>query len=132
MRVRRAYTLVELMIVILIVSILSAISVPLLRGHISAAKWAEGKTMAGTIAVAIRTYIAGTGIIGSWNQVSLNYEKLGFRAGDFNGTYFSKDDFEWTVTYDGSFLDYTIIINRPVGIGSPERITLGSNGNWGE
>ena len=53
------YSLVELVIVILIVMILAAIATPLLRGKIDAAKWTEGKMLAGIIAVAIRTWAVG-------------------------------------------------------------------------
>jgi general secretion pathway protein G len=38
----KGFTLVELMVVILIVSILAAVAIPILRGRIDAAKWSEG------------------------------------------------------------------------------------------
>jgi len=39
----RAFTLVELMVVILIVAILAAVAIPVLRNRVDAAKWSEGK-----------------------------------------------------------------------------------------
>ena len=39
----KGFTLVELMVVILIVSILAAVAIPILSGRIDAAKWSEGK-----------------------------------------------------------------------------------------
>ena len=129
---RKGYTMVELMIVILIVSILSAVAVPVLRGRINAAKWTEGRTMAGTIAVGIRSYIAGTGNTGVWDERTLRYDMLGFREDDFNGAYFSKEDFAWQVEFTGGYLTYTVIVKKPPGITSPAQMTLDYKGNWGE
>jgi len=129
---RKGYTMVELMIVILIVSILSAVAVPILRGRINAAKWTEGRTMAGTIAVAIRTYIAGTGNTGVWDENTLTYTLLGFKEDDFNGSYFSKDNFRWQVEYTGGYLTYKVTVTKPDGVTSPAQMTLDYKGNWGQ
>ena len=55
---KKGFTLVELMVVILIVAILAAVAIPIMRGRVDAAKWSEGKAMMGTIATAIRAYVA--------------------------------------------------------------------------
>ena len=45
---KKGFTLIELLVVILIVSILAAVAIPIMRGRVDAAKWSEGKVMAGT------------------------------------------------------------------------------------
>lgn len=48
MKHTKAFTLIELMVVVLIVGILAAASVPLMRGRIDSAKWSEANATAGT------------------------------------------------------------------------------------
>jgi len=125
------YSLVELMIVILIVMILAAIAVPLLRGKIDAAKWTEGKMLAGIIAVAIRTWSVGLGGNGSWDQDTLPPAVLGLRSDDLNGTYFKEDDFSWQVDYNGGVLTYSITVARAEEIYTgPLQKTLDESGSW--
>ena len=58
MESRKGFTLVELMVVILIVSILAGVAIPLMQGRINSAKWSEANAAAGTIRTAIRAYFA--------------------------------------------------------------------------
>ena len=58
---RCGFTLVELVIVIAIVIILSVISVPIYRGYVDKAKWAEAYALVGTIASAQKAYYAEHG-----------------------------------------------------------------------
>ena len=60
MKSRKGFTLIEVMVVVLIVSILAAVLVPLLTARIEAARWSEGKAGAGMLATAIRAYAAET------------------------------------------------------------------------
>ena len=61
MKSRKGFTLIELMVVILIVGILAAVAIPLMRGRIDSAKWTEGKSAMGTIAVGLRAFCAEKG-----------------------------------------------------------------------
>ena len=124
----KGYTLVELLTVIFIVAVLAAVAVPILRGRIDTAKWSEGKALAGTIAMALRTYVVGTAELGPWDEVSLPAEKLGITAQDLDGTYFQKENFRWSAQRDGTFL---ITIDKPPEIVAPAQITLDNRGNLG-
>lgn len=100
MKKMRAFTLVELMVVILIVAILAAVAIPILRGRIDAAKWSEGRSMMGTIATAIRAYHAEKGPTGATPTAIVGSQdtELGFTAADLTGTYFTSADFTMTVS----------------------------------
>lgn len=136
---KKGFTLIELMVVILIVSILAAVAIPIMRGRIDAAKWSEGKSMMGTIATALRAYYAEKGDAGS-EPPSLT--ELGFATGDLTGTYFSDTDFTWgDAAYDSTVnppLTFTIQGNNTSGGNSgsapstPAWYTLDELGAWGE
>jgi prepilin-type N-terminal cleavage/methylation domain-containing protein len=99
MKLVKAFTLIELMIVILIVGILAAASVPLMRGRIDSAKWAEGKAAAGTIRTAVRARFAETGTTEGLTGVLSNaalQTALGFHENDLTGTYFVPGDYTIT------------------------------------
>ncbi len=91
---KKAFTLIELMIVVLIVGILAAVAIPILRARIDAAKWSEGKDMMEKIATAIRAYAKDqthdnpTAIIGEGET------QLGLKKEDLTGAYFVDTDFE--------------------------------------
>jgi len=108
MRARKGFTLIELMVVILIVGILAAVSIPLMRGRIDSAKWSEANAMAGTIRTAIRAYSAeksvatAQGLVGDTLDTAATQSVLGFAATDLTGTYFSPECFTITaVSADG-------------------------------
>jgi len=134
---RKGFTLVELMVVILIVAILAAIAIPIMRGKIDAAKWAEGKAMMGTIATAIRAYCAveNKPLLNATDP-TLSWEDLGLQPTDFEGTYFKQDSgdgtFDWEVTYiqDTEDLTFWVHANAPTTINLPDDQYLSHQGQW--
>ena len=133
MKKRKAYTLVELLVVIIILIILLAVVVPILRGRIDAAKWAEGKTIMGRISEALRVYIAEKGR-SYINFDSISMGTLGFAEADLTGTYFKPDDFQWTGRYDmpRNEMLFMVIAFAPDEINSPSIVTVDQDGNWVE
>jgi type IV pilus assembly protein PilA len=96
---RKAFTLVEVMVVVIIVGILASLVIPIMKGRIDAAKWSEGKVMMGSIATAIRAYRAEKGTTGAAPTVlGLGNTGLGFAAGDLTGDFFADADFSFSVT----------------------------------
>ena len=135
MKARRGFTLIELMVVILIVAILAAVAIPIMRGRIDAAKWSEGKAMMGTIASALRAYVAETNEdIPDMTAVPIVGTELGFVAGDLIGTYFKSsglfaiDSGRYIVS--SNTLEFVIGADAGTGITSPTRVTLDQSGVW--
>ena len=135
MRKAKAFTMVELLVVIFIVGILTAIAMPLIRGKISSSKWSEAQTGAGTIRTAVRTYIAEKGpnhdysdIEGSLAAESI-YVSLGFKGSDVNGRYFNQGDY--TVSnVSANPPGCVITVTSSVGDGPPGMGTLATDGAW--
>ncbi len=133
MRGRQALTLIELMMVILIVSILAAVTISNMRGRIDAAKWSEGKAIAGTVATSLRAYAAEKAEDGTYGTDTPALTTLGFIAGDLRGTYFDSADYSWDTAYDAGgdpSFTFTITISAPVGITKPSQIELDEEGRW--
>ena len=133
MKKRKAYTLVELLAVIIVVIILVAIAVPMLRGRIDAAKWSEGRALMGTIFEAFRVYIAEKGR-SYINFDSISLGALGFAESDLTGTYFTPEDFQWTGRYDmpRNEIFFMVIAFAPDEINSPSMVTVDQDGKWVE
>jgi prepilin-type N-terminal cleavage/methylation domain-containing protein len=93
MKKDKAFTLIELMVVILIVAILATILVPLLLGRIHEGKWSEAKAAAGTIATALRAYWSENegnktaDVLGPCTTAA-DFEKIGLTSADLDGKYF--------------------------------------------
>jgi prepilin-type N-terminal cleavage/methylation domain-containing protein len=133
MRNNRAFTLVEVMIVVLTVAVLAAVLIPMLGARVEAAKWSEGKAGVGTIATAIRTYAAENGEGGDY--ATLSVDRL-FKDSDLKGKYFSKDDYDITCSYDDLDVDYplhyTVQVLAPDPNWKVTGYTLDHTGKWTE
>jgi len=99
-KIAAAFTLIELMVVILILGILAAASVPLMRSRSEKAKWSEADASCGTIWTAVRTFIAEKGpnhdysdIEGTISTASVR-GRLGFGPDDLTGTYFDQGSYK--------------------------------------
>ena len=94
MKKHNAFTLIELMVVILIVAVLAAAAAPLMRGRIDRSKWTEANAAAGSIRTTMKTYLMETGntVTGSLNDASVQ-QALNIQAADLTGTYFVPSDY---------------------------------------
>ena len=105
MKSSKAFTMVELMVVVLIVGILAAVAVPLMSGRIDSSKWSEGKAAMGTIASALRSYAAEKGSF----TAAPTLANIGLTDNDLDGTYFTHQAYAITsATATGSQVSFVI------------------------
>ena len=81
---RSAFTLIELLIVVIIVAILAAVGVPLLSANVRRARASEADAGLGTIRTAVRAYIAENG-----SATGATLANIGMTATDFGGRWFN-------------------------------------------
>lgn len=132
MESRKAFTLLELMVVLLIIGILAAMAIPLMRGRVDSAKWSEGKAGAGTILSGARAFMAekGQDWIGDWTTVDLN--TLGFKPGDLTGKYFTDAAYAITITGYNTFTITVTAANSasPDKPSAPGVVSLDQDCKW--
>lgn len=114
---KEAFTLIELMIVIVIVGILAAIVIPLLLSRVEKAKYSEGKSIAGQIATAVRAYAAeyGNAALAIPNLVN----DLGFKDNELDAKYFkqAKMEVEGVLINDNGTMDFIITLEPEDNMG---------------
>jgi len=130
---RKAFTLAEVTIVVIIAGILVSVVIPIVKGRIDAAKWSEGKVMMGSIATSIRAYRAEKGPTGlAPTTLFIGATGLGFAAGDLTGNYFADADFSFSVSSMDP-LQFTVTA-QPVTAGdrptNPASYILDQTGTW--
>ena len=135
MNMKKGFTLVELMVVILIVGILAAVAIPLMQGRIDKAKWSEANAAAGTIRTAIRAYVAETsiataaGLVGETLDDATTQAALGFSSVDLTGTYFVASDYTITSVNANGIASITVtggsLADSPAG-----SYLLEEDGDW--
>lgn len=94
LRTEQAFTLIELLIVILIVGILAAVAAPLYLGYVRDAKLAEGKSYAGALWVAIQGMAVAA--CDSDIPVTSAFQRAGLTTGG------ATPDGRWTATAGGN------------------------------
>lgn len=134
-RSRRGFTLIEIVAILLIISILAAVTIPLFHGRVDAAKWSEASASAGTIRTAVSVFAACHSVEAARNNfVNRKLDdtyiqgRLGIMRSDLAGTYFVASDY--TITAIDSLGRATIRVrssceNAPEG----EKI-LTADGSW--
>jgi len=130
---QNAFSLFEVITVILIIGILAAVAVPIMRGRIDSARWSEGKAIVGTIATALHAHIAEKG--SNFSAIPTLAE-LGFKANDLTGSYFTGGEsgagnFSWVIN-DNDPINFLITVTAPVGVNAPSQITLDHTGTYTE
>ena len=131
MRKKKAFTLIELMVVILIVGILAAVAIPMMKGRIDAARWTEAKAGMSSISTALRAYAAEKLDDGTYPP---SLAELGFIASDLHGTHFVIGDYSIAaVSYTkGADPELTFTIRCDKATLTPSRIELDNTGTWTE
>lgn len=129
-RKNKGFTLIELMVVILIVSILAGVAIPLMQGRIDSAKWSEANAAAGTIRTAIRAYFAenptAAQALSGTLAVTATQGVLGFSATDLTGTYFAPSNYTITSVSTSGIA----VITVSAGTGLSGSYQLAVNGSW--
>lgn len=96
---KEGFSILEIAVVIVIVSILAGIVVSIMQGRIDEAKWSEANATAGAIRRAVRIYAAETNLAtaqalaGNSLENPETQEILGFDAAGLEGTYFTAADY---------------------------------------
>ncbi len=91
-----AFTLIELMIVVVIVAILALIAVPMYASNATAARMSEAVTGAGVVRSAARTWLGTHG--GTFGATTPTMTDLGFDSNELGGKFVAPSDFTFTAT----------------------------------
>ena len=135
MKRKRAFTMIELMIAIVIVAILASVVAPVVRGRLDRAKWSEAMAGCSTIATAIRAWGAENTEATGEQSVS-TIAGLGFQENDLNGKYFVDADYVLEgdgATYNPATNTYSYTIRvTPSQDNAPSsgELTLDQNGDF--
>ncbi|MHC5083522.1 MAG: type II secretion system protein [Planctomycetota bacterium] len=113
---QNAFTLMEIMVVILIVAVLAGAAVPLMNGKINKSKWAEANNTAGMIRNAATAYYAETGVkLSGTMDDSDNMNAIGVHSGDLDGTYFQASDYNIDSVNDSGIPTITVTASKTNG-----------------
>ena len=128
----------ELGVTLMIVAILASVLVPLMRWRLDDARWSEGKAGAGTIATALRAYIAEWGDITRVAALDGSaggaFELIGITDADLEGKYFHVANYSAAVTAynpQTGIAAYTVTVTQGDDM-SPATKQLNQSGEWAD
>jgi len=99
---RKGFTLIELLIVIIIIGVLAAVGIPVLRGYIDEARYAEADAALGAILTAQRVYHAKHNTYAS-KDFQLRQDG-GFDANDASSRYFEVSKYRLVKVTNNAFI----------------------------
>ncbi len=130
-RAAKAFTIIEVMLVVMIIGILAAAAIPLMKGRVDNAKWSEANAAAGAIRHSARVYYSkaadGPSIIGNLGDSTIR-NKLNFSQEDLTGTYFSASDYQ--ISGFSSMGIPTIVVTGSQTKAPTGTKTLKPDGSW--
>ncbi|UCE99098.1 MAG: type II secretion system protein [Planctomycetota bacterium] len=132
MESKKAFTMIELLVVLLIIGILSAMAISLMRGRVDSAKWSEGRAAAGSIRTAARAFMGEKGPDWTGDLTTVDLATLGFKPGDLTGKFFTDSAYSIKAAgYDNFVVTVTAAASTsPEKPAAPAVVTLDQDGNW--
>jgi prepilin-type N-terminal cleavage/methylation domain-containing protein len=100
---RRAFTLIELMIVVTIVAILALIAIPLYTANTVSAIMSEGVAGAGMMRSQLRVYFSQQGTYATATYTSGSSNNISVGPGDLCGKYFKDTDYTLTASSQSQY-----------------------------
>ena len=109
---KSAFTLMEIMVIVLIVSVLAAAMIPMMQGKIDKSKWSEANAAAGMIRNAATAYYVESG---EKLSGAMDDEETQDALGDLEGTYFQASDYNIDNVNDNGVATVTVTASKDNG-----------------
>lgn len=94
---KHGFSLFELMVVIVIIGVLTAIAIPIYANNVKKAKQSEADTALGTIRTQLRIYYAEFGEYPAGTEAAvMGADWCHIKEGELNGSYFSDASYSYT------------------------------------
>jgi len=126
----KAFSLMEIVAVLVIIAVLAAIAIPMMHARIDSGKWSEANATAGIIQRAVRVYFSETGdknVCTTLEDPSTQV-KLGLHPEDLSGVFFVAGDYRIAdITPTGIA---TVVVTGSQSNAPTGSKTLASSGTW--